>query len=150
MNGILILNVLINVSSIDLQSTALLKSFISNALLRKYDIETIEYLNSKFKEMNKNGIFEIKDKKCNFDVEIGSDMLIDREKNNIDCFALWSGDSDFHDTVTELLDSGKKVVLFATAREVSSELNELKSKGLFIFDIKKIRDFICWKRELSL
>jgi len=145
-----IMKISIDVSSIDPQSPALLKNFIRNALLGKYDIETIEYLNGKFKEMNKKGIFEIKDKKCNFDVEIGSDMLIDREKNNIDCFALWSGDSDFHDTVTELLDSGKKVILFATARVVSSELNELKSKGLFIFDIKKIRDFICWKRELSL
>lgn len=44
----------------------------------------------------------------------------------------------------------KKVILFATARVVSSELNELKSKGLFILDIKKIKDFICWKRELSV
>ena len=145
-----IMNISIDTSSIDLQSPALLKSFIRNALLKKYDIETIEYLNSKFKEMNKKGIFAIKDQKCNFDVEIGSDMLIDKEKNNIDCFVLWSGDSDFHDPVTDLLDSEKKVVLFATARAVSSELNELKSKGLFIFDIKKIRDFICWKRELSV
>ena len=145
-----IMNISINASSIDLQSPALLKSFIRNALLKKYDIETIEYLNNKFKEMNKKGIFAIKDQKCNFDVEIGSDMLIDREKNNIDCFVLWSGDSDFHDPVADLLDSGKKVVLFATARVVSSELNELKSKGLFIFDIKKIKDFVCWKRELGV
>ena len=145
-----IMNISIDVSSIDSQSPALLKSFIRNALLKKYDIETIEYLNNKFKEMNKKGVFAIKDQKCNFDVEIGSDMLIDREKDNIDCFVLWSGDSDFHDPVADLLDSGKKVVLFATARVVSSELNELKSKGLFIFDIKKIRDFICWKRELEV
>jgi uncharacterized LabA/DUF88 family protein len=145
-----IMNISIDASSIDPQSPALLKSFIRNALLRKYDIETIEYLNSKFKEMNKKEILAIKDQKCNFDVEIGSDMLIDKEKNNIDCFVLWSGDSDFHDPVTDLLDSGKKVVLFATARVVSSELNELKSKGLFIFDIKKIKDFICWKRELGV
>jgi uncharacterized LabA/DUF88 family protein len=144
-----IMSISIDASSIDSQSPALLKSFIRNALLRKYDIETIEYLNSKFKEMNKKGTYSIKDQKCNFDVEIGSDMLIDKEKNDIDCFVLWSGDSDFHDPVTDLLDSGKKVVLFATSRVVSSELNELKSKGLFIFDIKKIKDFICWKRELG-
>ena len=145
-----IMNISIDASSIDLQSTALLKSFIRNALLKKYDIETIEYLNNKFKGMNKKGIFAIKDKKCNFDVEIGSDMLIDKEKNNIDCFVLWSGDSDFHDPVADLLDSGKKVVLFATARAISSELNKLKSKGLFFFDIRKIKDFICWKRELGV
>ena len=144
-----IMNISIDASSIDPQSPALLKSFIRYALLKKYEIETIEYLNSKFKEMNKKGTFAIKDQKCNFDVEIGSDMLIDKEKNNIDCFVLWSGDSDFHDPVNDLIDSGKKVVLFATTRVVSSELNKLKAKGLFIFDIKKIKDFICWKRELG-
>lgn len=144
-----IMNISIDASSIDPQSPALLKNFIRAALLKKYDIETIEYLNGKFKEMNKQGVFAIQDQKCNFDVEIGSDMLVDKEKNGIACFVLWSGDSDFHDPVTDLLDSGKKVVLFATARVVSSELNELRSKGLFIFDIKKIKDFICWKREIS-
>lgn len=144
-----IMNISIDATSIDSQSPALLKNFIRGALLKKYDIETIEYLNSKFKEMNKQGVFALQDQKCNFDVEIGSDMLVDKEKNGTTCFVLWSGDSDFHDPVTDLLDSGKKVVLFATARVVSSELNELRSKGLFIFDIKKIKDFICWKREIS-
>ena len=145
-----IMNISIDASSISSQSPDLLKNFIRNALLRKYDIETIEFLNTKFKEMNKKGIFHLQDRKCNFDVEIGSDMLIDKEKNSIDTFVLWSGDSDFHDPVADLLDSGKKVILFATARVVSSELNALKSKGLFIFDIKKVKDFICWKREIGL
>lgn len=27
-------------------------------------------------------------------------------------------------------------------------MNDLTGKGLFIYDIKKIRDFICWKREV--
>lgn len=144
-----IINISIDVSSIDPQSPALLNSFISGALLKKFDLETIEYLNNKFKEMNQNGVFAIKDQKCNFDVEIGSDMLIDRDKNNIDCFVLWSGDSDFHDPINDLLERGKKVVLFATTRVVASELNELRSRGLFIFDIRKIKDFICWKREVN-
>ncbi len=143
-----IMNFSIDVSSIDPQSPALLKSFISGALLKKYNIETIQYLNGKFKEMNKQGIFTLHDQKCNFDVEIGSDMLIDKEKGGTGCFVLWSGDSDFHDPVTDLLKDGKKVVLFATARVIASELNELRSKGLFIFDINKIREFICWKREM--
>ncbi len=50
--------------------------------------------------------------------------------------------------IAELLDDGKKVVLFATARRVASELNELRNNGLSIFDIQKIRDFIWWSREL--
>lgn len=145
-----IMNISIDASSINSQSPDLLKNFIRNALLRKYDIETIEYLNSKFKEMNKKGVLQIQDRKCNFDVEIGTDMIVDKTMNNIDTYVLWSGDSDFYDPINDLLDSGKKVVLFATARVVSSELNKLKSKGLFIFDIKKIKDFICWKRERSL
>lgn len=59
------------------------------------------------------------------------------------------------------LDDGKNVLLFATARKVSSELNALQHKngddsegegkrGLFIFDIQKIKDFVCWPREISV
>jgi len=145
-----IMKLSIDASSVDVQSTALLKNFIRKALLMEYKIETIEYLNNKFKEMNRSGIFYIKDQKCNFDVEIGSDMMIDKERNSdINTFVLWSGDSDFHDPISELLENGRKVILFATPRVVSSELNELVSKGLFIFDIKKIKEFICWNKELG-
>ena len=42
-----------------------------------------------------------------------------------------------------------KVFLFATARKVSRELSALTEQGLMIFDIQKIRDFICWKKELE-
>jgi hypothetical protein len=40
-------------------------------------------------------------------------------------------------------------VLFGTSRRISRELNELRGKGLIVFDIKKIRDFVCWARELT-
>ena len=53
----------------------------------------------------------------------------------------------FADPVRQLLDDDKKVFLFATARRVSAELNDLGKKGLVIYDIQKIRDFICWKKE---
>jgi len=145
-----IMSIPIDVSSIPLQSTALLNNFIRTALVRRYDVATIEYLNKKFEEMNKQGIYSIEDRKCNFDVEIGRDMLLDHERNQIETFLLWSGDSDFAEPVEQLLADGKKVVLFATARKVSTELNDLQSKGLFIFDIQKIRNFICWKREINL
>lgn len=68
--------------------------------------------------------------------------------NELDNFVLWSGDSDFADPIKQLLDDGRKVVLFATARKVSAELNILRNKGLYIFEIKKIRDFICWPRDI--
>jgi len=138
----------IDASSIPLNSPAILKDFIRKPLLQKLNIETIEFLNSQLKDLNSRGILFIEDLKCNFDVEIGRDMLVDYDKNNIKNFVLWSGDSDFADPVKQLLKDGQKVVLFATARRVSSELSNLKKDGLFVYDIQKIKDFICWKKEM--
>ena len=138
----------IDYSSIKPNSSDLLEKFIRKCLLREYKLETIEYLNEKFLEMNKNGKYYIEDRKCNFDVEIGTDMILDFERNDIDTFVLWSGDSDFCDPIEKLLDNNKNVILFATARKVSRELNDLQSKGLIIFDIKKIREFICWIKQI--
>lgn len=144
-----IMNFSINTSSIAKDSTVLLDQFIRRSLLRKYEISTVEYLNDRFKDMNKKGEFFIEDRKCNFDVEIGVDMLLDCERNNAKTFILWSGDSDFADSVEKLMSAGKKVILFATARKVSKELSALRDRGLLIFDIQKIRNFICWNREIE-
>jgi len=139
----------IDASSIPPDSTALLNHFIRRALLRQYEVGTIEYLNERFEDMNKKGLYYIEDRKCNFDVEIGVDMLLDYERNNTATFVLWSGDSDFADPLEKLLKAGKKVFIFATSRKVSKKLSGLRSSGLVIFDIQKIKDFICWNRELK-
>lgn len=139
----------IDVSSILPDSTVLLDQFVRRALLKKYEIATIEYLNGRFKDMNKKGEFFIEDMKCNFDVEIGVDMLLDCERNSAENFVLWSGDSDFADPIKKLLAAGKKVFLFATARKVSKELSALTKDGLVIFEIQKINTFICWRDELD-
>jgi uncharacterized LabA/DUF88 family protein len=139
----------IDVSSILADSTILLDQFVRRALLKKYEISTIEYLNERFKSMNKKGEYFIEDMKCNFDVEIGVDMLLDCERNNAQTFILWSGDSDFVDSIEKLISAGKRIILFATVRKVSKELSALADKGLMIFDIQKIRNFICWKKELE-
>lgn len=144
-----IMKLSIDISSISLDSPALLKEFIRKPLLQKFQIETVTYLNQKLKELNQQGIFYIEDLKCNFDVEIGRDMLLDYERNTVESFILWSGDSDFADPIQQLLNDGKKVAIFATARRVASELNELTKQGLLIFDIQKIRNFICWKKEID-
>ena len=128
----------------------MLEQFIRKCLLREYTLDTIEYLNECFKDMNQIGKYFIEDRKCNFDVEIGTAMALDSEKNNVDTYILWSGDSDFYDPVLKLLEKGKKVLLFATARKVSSELNDLVARGLFVYDIQKIRNFICYKRQIDL
>ncbi len=139
----------IDVSSISSSSPDLLKQFIRNSLLRELDIKTIEYLNLKLQELNKTRGLCLEERKCNFDVEIGRDMTLDNERGLADCFALWSGDSDFHDPVRELLAQKKKVVLFATSRRVAAELHSLQRDGLFIFDIAKLKDFLCFNREIG-
>jgi uncharacterized LabA/DUF88 family protein len=144
-----IIKLSIDASSILPDSTVLLDQFIRRALLKKYEISTIEYLNERFKDMNKKGEYFIEDMKCNFDVEIGVDMLLDCERNNAETFALWSGDSDFADPVKKLLEGGRRVVLCATAGKIASELNELKNAGLQIFDIYDIKDFVCWNKEIG-
>ena len=136
----------IDVSGIPKNSPVILQKFIKKSLLRKFSIETIEYLNNQLEELNKRGIKTIEHWKCNFDVEIGRDMLIDHQQNKIDSFVLWSGDSDFADPVNQLLRDKKSVTIFATARRISPEL---ASTGALIFELWKIKDFICWNKEIS-
>lgn len=136
----------IDVSSIPNNDPAILKNFIKEPLLKKLTIETVEYLNTALKELNSKGIKYIEVKKCNFDVEIARDMLLDYERNDIDNFILWSGDSDFADPVTQLIKDGKKVVVFATARRFSTELGETEALK---FDIQKIRNFICLPKQIT-
>ncbi len=141
-----IMRLSIDVSSIPTDSPAILNNFIDKALLRQLNLATIEYLNSKLKELNDKGITAIEHRKCNFDVEIGRDMFLDFERNRIENFALWSGDSDFSDPVAQLMKDTKTVVIFATARRVSIELAATKA---LIFDIQKIRNFICRNGEIQ-
>jgi hypothetical protein len=138
----------IDVSSIPANSPDILKNFIRPPLLKNLNLSAVEFLNRELEKLNKQGRRYLEDRKCNFDVEIGRDMLIDYERNGIENFALWSGDSDFADPLNQLLDDGKRVFLFATARRIASELNDLGKKGLVIYDIQKIRDFICWKKGI--
>ena len=140
-----IMKLSIDVSGIELNSPAVLKDFISKPLLNKLDLETIEFMNKKLKQLNTQGVTTIEVPKCNFDVELGRDMLLDYERGKINNFILWSGDSDFADPVLQLVKDNKKVAIFATARRVAIELNET---NVPIFDIKKIKEFICWKKEL--
>jgi len=143
-----ILTLSIDVSSIAPDSPDLLKNFIRKPLLKKLTVETIGVLNKELRALNQQGILSVEDLKSNFDVEIGRDMLRDYDTDELDNFVLWSGDSDFVDPVQQLLSDGKKVALFATARRVAVEFNDLRAKGLLIFDIQKIREFICYKKEM--
>jgi len=144
-----IMRLSIDVSSIPANSPDILKNFIRTPLLRTLRLEAIEYLNKQLQELNRRGTRDLEDRKCNFDVEIGRDMLLDYAAHGIKNFVLWSGDSDFVDPLRQLIDDGMKVSVFATARRVAAEFGELVKRGLFIYDIQKIRNFICWKREME-
>ena len=141
-----LMKISIDISSIPKNSPIILENFIKKCLLSQLSLETIEFLNEKLSFLNKQGIMFIEDKKCNFDVEIGRDMLRDFDKDNLDSFILWSGDSDFVDPINQLVSDGKKVFIFSTVRKISSELNDIKVP---IFELKKIKEFICWPKELS-
>ncbi len=143
-----IMRLSIDVSSVAPDSPDIVNSFIRTPLLRQLKLEAITYLNDRLRELNRAGALWLEDRKCNFDVEIGRDLLRDFDRGRAETFVLWSGDSDFAGPIEELLAHDKRVYLFATARRVAAELNALRARGLVIYDIQKIRDFICWKKEM--
>ncbi len=124
------------------QSTDVLSSFVDRTLLNTLSGPTIACLNNELREMNKSGILHLECWKCNFDVEIGTDMRIAFQLNEADSFCLFSGDSDFADPLTVILNARRRVSVFGTARHIASELNALKSRGLQIVDVAALRDFL--------
>lgn len=116
-----IMRLSIDVSSIPRNSPDILKNFVRAPLLRVLKLEAIEYLNRELSDLNRQGKRLLEDRKCNFDVEIGRDMLLDYSTEGIENFVLWSGDSDFADPLRQLLADGKRVYIFATARRIASE-----------------------------
>ncbi|MEK7530645.1 MAG: NYN domain-containing protein [Patescibacteria group bacterium] len=136
----------VNASSVPLNSPALLQPFIKKPLLSLLNLNVVEFLNNYLAELNKLGTYAIEDKKCNFDVEIGRDLYRDLDSKVPETFVLWSGDSDFVNPIKEIMDAKKRAILFASSGLVATELAELKP---VIFEVKKIKEFICWKQDLS-
>lgn len=137
-----IMEISIDATSISPGSPDILQHFISQGLLRSLKMDAIEYLNDQLRDLNKQGIRSLKERKCNFDVEIGTDMRMDDLLKKCENFCLWSGDSDFADPIRCLLGDGKKVTVFGTGGRIAYELNDLRTSGLEIFDVRKIREAI--------
>jgi len=72
--------------------------------------------------------------KCNFDVEMTADILLDRA--NIDEVILFSGDSDFNYLIKKLYTLGKKVKIFSSRKMLAWELKFSGAKYSFLEDIK--------------
>jgi uncharacterized LabA/DUF88 family protein len=131
----------INVSSVSRQSPDILLNFIDHTLIRSLKIEAIEYLNNQLAELNRQGTLSLEKKKCNFDVEIATDMRLDNALRKANTFCLWSGDSDFADPLLKLLGEGRRVIVIS--KGMATELNDLKGDGLIYYDIRKLKDLIC-------
>ena len=135
----------INATSISETSPILLQQFIKKPILKHLNTATIVAFNRRLKELNKKGILHIEDMKCNFDVEMGGDMLTDLKAGQIKNFIIFSADSDFANPIKQIINDSKEPIIFATPREISSEL---ATSGAYTFDIQKISQFICWAKEI--
>jgi uncharacterized LabA/DUF88 family protein len=142
------MNLSIDVSGIPKDSPSVIKNFIEPCLLRKLTVEAVEHLNGELRKMNDSGLKYVEMMKCNFDVEIAVDMLLDNELHGVDTFCLWSGDSDFAGPVLRLLNEEKRVIVFSDG--VAPELNDLRPEGLRVYDLKKIRDLIGYEKQEGL
>ncbi|MCX6789073.1 MAG: NYN domain-containing protein [Candidatus Gribaldobacteria bacterium] len=78
----------------------------------------------------------------NMDVEITIDAIHNMQEYDI--AVLFSGDADFLALVSYLRNSGKKVYIFSTEKNVSKEL---KTGGNGYFDLKNICEF--WGKNLE-
>ena len=72
--------------------------------------------------------------KSNFDVEMTTDILLDRI--SIDRIILFTGDSDFNYLIKKLKDLGKYVVVYSSRKMLSWELKLNASQYVFLEDIK--------------
>jgi len=80
--------------------------------------ELIDYL-------EKSGIV-IEEPKCNFDVELGMDMLDDADK--LTAVLLFSGDSDLLRPLERVKVKGKKIGVVGVRGRVAGELHNIKNK----------------------
>ena len=74
--------------------------------------------------------------KCNFDVEIATDISFDRAV--VDEVILFSGDSDFRYLADKIKGVGKKFTVFASRKTIAWELKLSASEYFFIEDISEI------------
>jgi uncharacterized LabA/DUF88 family protein len=138
----------IDATSISAGSPDILSNFIARPLLKSLSVKQIEELNAHLKVLNSQGILYFEDLKCNFDVEISTQMLLDMN-NGVEVFILWSCDGDFADTILNLLNAGKTVIAMGVSGRFAKELNQLQPAGLRLYEVKRLREFLCWPRELD-
>lgn len=141
------INISIDLTPFRSDDTTVINRVMLKQLVKKLPVKSIQIINKEIRELNSNGIKKLSMHKCNFDVEMASDMRIDsRDDEKIKTFVVWSGDSDFVDTVNALGSDNKKVAIFSTKGMISYELSHSKA---YFYDVKNIKNFICWNKEIG-
>lgn len=77
--------------------------------------------------------------KCNFDVEITMDLLVNTEK--YDTILMLSGDSDFHHVLSFLKKRGKQVITVCARDFMSRELNEVSHRFIAADGLKDLLEY---------
>jgi len=78
-------------------------------------------------------------RKCDFDVEVSRDVLLNLDK--VDGIILFSGDGDYAPLAAEVIKAGKQMIL-VFARGCKGKEYENFDKGLYQCSVKKLRKFI--------
>lgn len=130
----------INISSVSPQSPDILKNFIDPNLIGLLKLEAIEYLNRQIGALNKEGRYSVQKMKCNFDVEIATDMRLDHALDKAQTYCLWSGDSDFAHPISQLLRARRNVVVIS--KGVATEIGDLRPEGMIYYDLRKLGELI--------
>jgi uncharacterized LabA/DUF88 family protein len=102
--------------------------------------DAIKGLNARLVELNKIGTRSLQFMKCNFDVEIATDLRLDHALGKAQTYCLWSQDSDFAHPLLCLLNAKRKVIVIST--HMATELNDLRGDGLIFYDMKKLKGLI--------
>jgi uncharacterized LabA/DUF88 family protein len=130
----------IDASSVVADSPDILRGLINEALIRELGPDAIKYLNARLIELNKAGKRQLRIMKCNFDVEIATDLRLDHALGKAQTYCLWSGDSDFAHPLLCLLNAKRKVVVVSS--RMATELSDLRGDGLIFYDMRKLRELI--------
>jgi uncharacterized LabA/DUF88 family protein len=139
------IDISLNVSSVSPQSPEILKNFIDPNLIRLLRVEAVEYLNGQLSTLNKQGTYSLQKMKCNFDVEMATDIRLDNALKKAQTFCIWSGDSDFAHPILQLLNEKRNVVVIS--KGIATELNDLKPEGMIHYDIRKLTELLSLKAK---
>lgn len=100
--------------------------FVKKRTLRLFNNQTQSKLKELLEAVKRQNILIIEEPKCNFDVEISLDML--DAVNKVSSYLLFSGDSDFKETLSRLKIKNKNIYIVGVRGQVGKELWPLMTK----------------------